>query len=212
MAEINDSTTTEKRRRRTAAQARSEILDAAEQVLLEVGPSGLQLKEIAGQAGLSLSNVHHHFGGVGEVQSALVERMLKTLTANLSSVFERLEDVSEPSMEEAIRAVYDIVGSPRYARLIAWMVMSFGPEKLVGLSHPLIEIRAMIVERLKKVVTSKDAEMAAPMIIHHIAVAAVGEGLIGDVLRATLNHTTHSHEVQGDMLVGLVEKLASRKD
>ena len=72
-----------KRRRRSPQTARDEILDAAENILLEQGPADLKFQEIATTAKIAKSTAHHHFGSLEEIHKALVNRVLERLTNDL---------------------------------------------------------------------------------------------------------------------------------
>ena len=49
------------RRRRSPEEARAEILDAAEHLLIEEGLSALTLQRVASEVGISHPGVLHHF-------------------------------------------------------------------------------------------------------------------------------------------------------
>ena len=69
--------------RRTAEQAQRVILDAAEQRLLQVGPAGLRLQEVAKDAGVAHPTILHHFKSREGLVHAVVQRALGTLHADL---------------------------------------------------------------------------------------------------------------------------------
>ena len=50
------------RRRRPAEETQAEILNVAQQHLLDRGPGGVRLDEIAREVGVSRQAVLHHFG------------------------------------------------------------------------------------------------------------------------------------------------------
>src|SRR5260221_641713 len=50
------------RKRRTADEARTAMLDAAEQRLVASGPAAIRLQEVAADVGVSHPTVLHHFG------------------------------------------------------------------------------------------------------------------------------------------------------
>ena len=76
---------TSKRRRRTPEEAKAEILDAAQVILLRDGPTELKFQTLAKEAGLAVSNVYHHFGGVLEIKQALAARVLSEINTDLAS-------------------------------------------------------------------------------------------------------------------------------
>src|SRR5271165_5143251 len=71
------------RRRRTGEEARTAILDAAEQRLVASGPAGIRLQEVAADVGVSHPTVLHHFGSREGLIEAVVVRALDSLHAGL---------------------------------------------------------------------------------------------------------------------------------
>ena len=60
-----------KRIRRTASEAKSMILDAAEKRLREFGPAGIKLQELAADVGVSHPAILHHFGSRDDLVEAV---------------------------------------------------------------------------------------------------------------------------------------------
>ena len=72
-----------RRRRRTAAEARAEILDAAEARLREGGPEAMRLQEIAADVGISHPTILHHFQSRDGLVRALGLRITERLVNDL---------------------------------------------------------------------------------------------------------------------------------
>jgi len=51
--------------------ARDAILDAAEAIVVEVGPAGLRISAVAKRAGMAHPNIIHHFGSRDGLLNAL---------------------------------------------------------------------------------------------------------------------------------------------
>src|ERR1700730_12948685 len=62
------------RRRRSSAETRTAILEAAERRLLGGGPEAIRLQEIAADAGISHPAILHHFGSREGLVEAMVPR------------------------------------------------------------------------------------------------------------------------------------------
>lgn len=111
-----------KRIRRTAEEAKSIILDAAERRLRELGPAGIKLQELAADVGVSHPAILHHFGSRDGLVEAVVRRALDTLRD------ETLEEVRQHMRREVdipsiLDAVFGILAERGHARLVAWLIL-----------------------------------------------------------------------------------------
>lgn len=111
-----------KRVRRTAAEAKSVILDAAERRLREFGPGGIKLQELAADVGVSHPAILHHFGSRDGLVEAVVRRALDTLrTTVLEEVRQQMHrKVDIPSI---LDSVFAILAERGHARLVAWLIL-----------------------------------------------------------------------------------------
>ena len=70
----------EKRRQQNRADARRTILDAAEQLLPEVGHDAFSIRRLVAQCGYSAPTIYHYFGDkAGLIEALLEERLLAEL-------------------------------------------------------------------------------------------------------------------------------------
>ena len=109
-----------KARIRDPERTRRVILDAAEAVFAERGFSAGALSEIADQASVTKSLIHHHFGTKRDLWMAVAERLF---AANASAQSEILSRSAAPPalLAEATRAYFDFQRSnPAIVRLWAW--------------------------------------------------------------------------------------------
>jgi AcrR family transcriptional regulator len=120
-----------RRSRFSAEQARDAILAATEQRLLEVGPQGLRLQDIARAVGLSHPTVLHHFGSREELVHAVTMRAMLKLDRELLACFTDVD-----AKGNARQLIHDILGRidevmrlHGHARLHAWL-------GLAGVSSP----------------------------------------------------------------------------
>ena len=110
------------RKRRSADEARTAILDAAEERMREVGPDGIRIQEVAAAVGVSHPTVLHHFGSREGLIEALVARSLESIQLGV------LEDVNEGPGTEGIVALLDRVAAQMKdkgrARTLMWLALS----------------------------------------------------------------------------------------
>lgn len=114
------------RTRRTAAESRKAILDAAESRFLAGGPASLRLQEIAEEVGVSHPTILHHFGSREGLVRAVVERALETLEVDL------LRALAEPEVERIdvsalLDRILDTLDARGQARMLAWLALSGPP-------------------------------------------------------------------------------------
>lgn len=105
--------------------ARLRILDAAERRLTELGPEGLRLQELAKDLEISHPAILHHFGSREELVTAVVERAVSALHADLIATFARtLGEAKSVQAEELLHRIAETLADRGQARLIAWLVLS----------------------------------------------------------------------------------------
>ncbi|MBL9019311.1 MAG: TetR/AcrR family transcriptional regulator, partial [Myxococcales bacterium] len=113
------------RTRLSAEAARDAILDATEKCLLEVGPQGLRLQDIARDLGISHPTVLHHFGSREELVDAVATRAMTKLHAELIAAFQDLDVGHDKHLAVRILERIDHVLRVRgHARLFAWLLLS----------------------------------------------------------------------------------------
>lgn len=113
---------TPKRVRRTATEAKSVILDAAEKRLREFGPGGIKLQELAADVGVSHPAILHHFGSRDGLVEAVVRRALDTLrTTVLEEVRQQMN--RKVDIASILDSVFAILAERGHARLVAWLIL-----------------------------------------------------------------------------------------
>jgi AcrR family transcriptional regulator len=139
------------RKRRSSLEARTAILDAAEKRLVEAGPGGIRLQDVAADVGVSHPTVLHHFGSREGLINALVERALEDTQR---SVMEAVQ--AAPARTDTIAAILDGVFAQMKqsgrARAFLWLALSGFAGGISGLNLvPLAEfVHAVRTERRGK--------------------------------------------------------------
>ena len=110
------------RRRREAAVARADILDAAERRLVIAGPSGIRLQDVAADARISHPTVLHHFGSREELVKAVVARALQTMHASLVAAIQS-SGGEETKLAAMLEAVFATLAGGGHARVIVWLAL-----------------------------------------------------------------------------------------
>ncbi|MET0283997.1 MAG: TetR/AcrR family transcriptional regulator [Polyangiales bacterium] len=109
------------RTRRTAEDARTAILDAAEQRLVDAGPSGIRLQDVAADVGISHPTVLHHFGSRDRLVDAVVKRRVHLMNQEvlLALVGAGADERSAVALFERLYAMFSTGGHARVAAFIA---------------------------------------------------------------------------------------------
>lgn len=184
-----------KRIRRSPAEARALILEAARTRLKAVGPEGLQVKEIAAIAGVTHSTILHHFGSAEDLRVALAENMVEKLLDDILAVMDTGDTVF-PADHSVLFRVFSVLSDDGNARLLAWTMLRGadlrgGEETLKALFD---KIHAGVVQAIKAlagdmVVKDEVAERHARFIIYLVATTAVGDGIAGPHLARQIGLT-----------------------
>ncbi len=112
------------RTRLSAEQAHATILDATERRLLEVGPQGLRLQDIARDVGLSHPTVLHHFGSREDLVDAVATRAVDKLQCELLAAFTDLDADVRHLTHRILERIDQVLRVHGHARLLAWLVLS----------------------------------------------------------------------------------------
>jgi len=178
---------TNKRVRRTAVEARTLILNAAEARLQSDGPEGLKVQEVAAVAGVAHSTVLHHFGSAAGLRAALVEDMGKRLLEDILALFKSRDAGQADS--QVLFNVFATLSDKGHARLMAWMMLkgdqpTGSNERTQALFHQLIEEVAatMVYQDDQSEKAWRQARRTARFATMLAAVAAVGDGISGGFL------------------------------
>ena len=132
-------------RKRNPEATRNSILDAAEALFVAKGFAAASLSEIAREAAVTKSLIHHHFGS----KEALWDQCKKRRMSHYAEVQRSLleagdedhDDVLSRSIETFFRFLND---NPEFVRLNVWMTLE--DPRLSEASHP--ELFSMGAERM----------------------------------------------------------------
>lgn len=110
------------RRRRTAEEARAQILDAAEKRLIETGPAGIRLQEVAADLGVSHPTVLHHFGSREALVQAVAERVQKDIYRQVIDAM-RETAIGEEALPELFERIFTTLTAKGQSRVWYWLAL-----------------------------------------------------------------------------------------
>src|SRR5688572_8695115 len=181
---VSRSKTRTPRRRRTAEQARREILDAAEAQLTKAGPDSIRLQDVARAVGVSHPTVLHHFGSRDELVRAVVQRAFETLQSELVGAF-HMTEIGEKEAGTMLDRVFHTLGERGFARVFAWLILSGEAPPNPALAQIRLVAEAAHAHR-KRRWGGKSPNFEDTLFITMLAaLAMLGDALAGEVVRAS---------------------------
>ncbi len=173
------------RKRRSADEARAELLRVAEDRLARYGLDGLNIVDIAGAAGMSHATLIHHFGSSEDMRRALVTQMTDRLLRDVIAV---LETEAELAPEKLLRDLFSALSKGGHAKLLAWLAVEQGLSQSADPAAGIYDLFAELVPIVaKRLPGDADGELLARRMIYLIATSAIGYGIAGDTLGNLIN-------------------------
>ena len=185
-----------RRLRRSSEASRENILAAAEAILKAEGPQNLKLVEVAKAAGVVNATVLHHFGSIGDLQKALMTRMIEQLVERIVSIAKEAQDAGQMA-GQSTAALFDAFEERGVARLAAWL-------ELTGESRRITLVREAVQQVMSARPQDESPTAAAleDFILICISVA-LGVGLFGATLSALLGKPETQAREMALQLIGL---------
>lgn len=177
-----------RRRRRTSASARREILDAAERQLMQNGPDGLRLQAIAADLGISHSSILHHFGSRDGLLDALAADTIQALERELQQTLVA-PTRGDPAIE-LFQRIGEVLADRGFARLIAWQIVSRRAAVEADPEDGLLDRLAQTLHALRREAARKQGRAEPDVqetrrIVAATACFVLGEGLGGEMVLAS---------------------------
>lgn len=181
-----------KKTHHSSEQAQDAILNAAQNIIAQVGPAGLRLSTVAKHAGMAHPNVLHHFGSRDGLIQAVGERVGRRAAQRISDAIERAMVVpvnDKAGMLDAMTQVLDTAYPGDEGRVAVWLHLSGrksylkdNMQKVLRLSHQLRQsfdpnVQLQNTNRLVMLVT----------------LALVGEVVSGKAVKSALEKANQSH-------------------
>jgi AcrR family transcriptional regulator len=171
------------RRRRSADEARKEALAAARKLLIARGPTAVTLKAVADELGTTHTNVLHHFGTAGVLQSELMSAMVRDLAAALMDAVAHLRsDAAAP--RALVDMVFDAFDKGGAGTLAAWISLSGNLKYLDPVRVAVGELVSAIEEKFA--LEKGDPHMGVTSAVLFVALMAFGDSVIGEPLKDML--------------------------
>ena len=173
------------RRRRTAEEARREILDAAQVRLAAGGPEAVRLQDVAADLGISHPAILHHFESREGLLRALSLRAMEELNDSL------VRDIESGRLEagEGIERVFATLSQGNAARLLAWRVLSGRESEEQPTRRHMRELTDAVHRRAEEHARSAGAESPsweeAAFCMRLASAAMFGDAILGPTLNSS---------------------------
>lgn len=110
-------------RTRDPEATKAAIFEAAESIFLEKGLGNTAVSEIAKQAGVTKSLIHHHFGSKEGLWQAVKYRRFMDYAAKQMSMIQQSPATTELLRESMILYFNFLKENPQVVRILAWMFL-----------------------------------------------------------------------------------------
>jgi len=171
-----------RRSRRSADEAKAEILKAAERRLKDGGPDAVRVQLVARDVGLTDAAVHHHFGSREGLMAALLRHCARDLRATIETEIAGWRD-GAPDLARLADLFADCYERRGYARLALWLSLSGVREKGAGMLDELVDalhaIRTARFRRAGLPVPERSQTQLLAALIHTVI---LGDALFGDAM------------------------------
>jgi len=169
------------RQRRSPQEVRSRALESARSLLAAQGPTAITLKAVADDLGMTHTNLIHHFGSAGELQSALMREMVRELTQTIEAAMAQAA-AGQLNRRQFVDLVFDAFDSGGAGRLAAWIVMSGNARLLAPVGQVVRDYISHAEQTLNEKAESGDLHTRVVSSLLLVTQAALGDAIIGDPL------------------------------
>jgi AcrR family transcriptional regulator len=165
------------RERLTSLESRAAALEAARELLIEVGPQAVTLKAVAAKVGKTHANLLHHFGSAAGLQSELARHIGERVTAGIAEAVERARK-GEADPREIVDRTFDAFDREGAGALAAWMILSGDREAL----NPILDGIHRLVDQLGQGHEDRPVHENTLWLV----LAALGDSLLGEPMAQAL--------------------------
>ncbi len=169
--------------RRTAEDARNAILDATERRLVQSGPAGIRLQEVAADVGVAHTTILHHFGSRERLVAEVVKRRIDALNAEVLAVVTR-GDIEGDVVPQLLRRLFTTFSDEGHARVSAFLALEGSRNPSIDGVLPLM--RALHAMRMLRGVKADQED--SEFLVLLTTFALFGEAVAGPLFRAEDPH------------------------
>lgn len=163
-------------------QAKQVILDAAEAVMIDVGPAGLRISAVAKKAGMAHPNIIYHFGSRDGLISAISERVGLRATQRITQAITEATNAKPEDRVGAMTQVLDVAYAGDQGRVAVWLHMSGAESSFKENMQRIVELSHSLRRSI-----DPDAKLeSTERLVLLVTLALVGEVVSGDGVKEAL--------------------------
>lgn len=167
----------------SAGAARDAILDAAEKIVVKVGPAGLRISAVAKQARMAHPNIIHHFGSREGLLNALGSRVGDRITERVTKAIQAAVNAPDSEKVVAIKRILDSVYTGNEGKIAVWMHLN---GSMVAIDDNIQEI-VTAAHQLRQSIQSNASYVNTTRMVTLITHALIGEVVCGSTIQSALN-------------------------
>lgn len=169
--------------------AREAILDAAESIVVDVGPAGMRISAVAKAAGMAHPNIIHHFGSRDGMLNALAERVGKRATDRITRAIDAALVAPEDQRIEAMTNIFNTAYKGDEGKVAVWMHLSGAQSSLKSNMERIVEAS----HQLRQSMNGEVSRANTSRIVMLISLALVGEVVSGAGVKEALGFGSDGH-------------------
>lgn len=174
-----------KKNYRSPEAAQAAILDAAEQIIVAVGPAGLRISAVAKAANMAHPNIIHHFGSRDGLINAVAERVGERSTERITkAISEALTATGEDqaSLVQAMTKVLDTAYQGDEGRAAVWLHLSGAESSLKDNMQQIVQLSHQLRQTLDPQVKLANTNRLVML----VTLALIGEVVSGDGIKSAM--------------------------
>ncbi|MFA7584991.1 MAG: helix-turn-helix domain-containing protein [Novosphingobium sp.] len=184
------------RKRLSQEESRWRALEAARELLIELGPQAVTLKAVAARVGRTHANLLHHFGSASGLQKALASFLANAICARIGEAV-IASRTGSGSPREVVDLTFDAFDSGGAGALASWMLLSGNEDAL----DPIVEAIHDLVDDIKEYGSGSMREITLTLVL-----MAMGDAQMGGSLSHALGlPRTTARDMAERMLVAAAE-------
>ncbi len=151
-------------------------LEAARNLLIELGPQAVTLKAVASRIGRTHANLLHHFGSASGLQKALAQYLAGTICKTIAEAV-HASRAGQGTPRDVVDLTFDAFDREGGGALASWMLLSGNEDAL----DPIIDAIHDLVEDVRDPDSADQRELTLTLVL-----MALGDALMGGPLTQSL--------------------------